>query len=452
MNDVQHLRSALVGRAFGPHDDGYESLRRPWNLSIDQQPALVVMAESTADVQAAVRVAAGAGLPLAVQSSGHGAVHPCDGGIVVNVSRMTDLQVDPGAQLARLGAGQRWRSVLEATDPYGLIGLSGTAHGVGVVGYTLGGGLGITMRTFGFAADSLLGADLVTADGELVRADDAQNPDLFWALKGGGGNFGVVTSIDLRLYPVPQVVNGMMAYPGARAAEVVSAWAQWTQHVPDDVTSIVMLVTIPSVPEVPEPMRGQHLVMVLATVVGADTAALDQLRSQLGAPLIDTFAPSGYLRAAMSGMEPEDPSTSAGRSALLTSLSEPTIAQLTAAGGPNSPISALEIRHLGGAAARAPRDSSAIPHRDAPYLVAMHAAPADEAQAAATVDLMDEALAGIADDTRVGMFLNFLHHGSTTDEVRAAYDPATYTRLTEVKRDYDPGNLFRYNHNIPPAT
>ena len=298
MNDVHHLRTSLSGRAFGPGDADYDAHRQPWNLSIDQQPALVVMAESVDDVQAAVRHAAGSGLPLAVQSSGHGAVHPCDGGIVVDVSRMTAVHVDASARLARVGAGQRWRAVLEAADPHGLIGLSGTAPNVGVAGYTLGGGVGITMRTFGFAADSLVGADVVTTDGELLRADEANNPDLLWALKGGSGNFGVVTSLDLRLHPVPEVVNGMLAYPGERAGEVIGAWAQWTRQVPDDVTSAVMLVTVPAAPGIPEPMHGMHLVMVRATVVGGDTKAVDQLRHDLGEPVMGGFTSSNYLQAA----------------------------------------------------------------------------------------------------------------------------------------------------------
>ncbi|PSL02196.1 FAD/FMN-containing dehydrogenase [Haloactinopolyspora alba] len=451
MNDIQTLRSALPGRAFSPGDDGYDTLRRPWNLSVDQYPALVVMAESVDDVRAAVQLARRQGLGLAVQSSGHGAVHPCDGGIVVNVSRLDGVRVDPDAGVARVGAGARWRAVLEAADPHGLIGLSGTATNVGVAGYTLGGGLGILMRRFGFAADSLIGADVVTADGETLRADGANHPDLLWALKGGSGNFGVVTSLDVRLHPVRKVVNGMLAYPGERAAEVLSSWAEWTRQVPDDVTSAAMLVTVPPVPAVPEPIRGQHLVIVRSTVAGADTTQVDQLRDKLGAPLMDTTTTSGYLQAAMSGMEPEDPSTAAGRSTLLTGLSAGTIARITEAAGPGSPINPLEIRHLGGAAAHAPDQPSAVSHRDAAYVLAMHAAPADAAEADATVRTMEGALSSITDDAHGGTFINFLHHGSTAAEVRSAYDAATYRRLTEVKRTYDPHNTFRFNHNIEPA-
>ncbi|WP_162606416.1 FAD-binding oxidoreductase [Jiangella asiatica] len=452
MNHFDGFRAALTGEAFGPGDDGYEAVRLPWNLLIEQRPALVVLAESVADVQATVRLAAEQGLPLAVQSSGHGAVHPCDDGVVLNVSRLTGVDIDAESKIASLDAGARWRAVLEAAAPYELAGLSGTAPTIGAVGYTLGGGLGLMLRRFGFAADSVVAADVVTADGSLVHASQTENPELLWALKGGSGNFGVVTRLQVRLYHVPAVHHGMAVYPGARAAEVLGAWAEWNGGVSDAVTSAVNVMSVPPLPTVPEPMRGQHVAMVRATIAGGDGAELDGLRSALGVPLMDGFRTCTYLEAALSGMEPTDPMPATGSSALLSELSAGAVDTLLAMSAPGSPVPSIEIRHLGGAAAKEPDQPSAVSHRDAGYSAAANAIAPTPEQLAAVQERLAEGFGALSGYTHPGALVNFMPARSTPEKVRTAFSPESYQRLREIKRTYDPSNLFRFNHNIPPAS
>lgn len=449
MTDLDGFRTTLTGRAYTPGDDGYDDVRQPWNLLIDQRPAVVVAAETAADVQAAVRLARERGLPFAVQSSGHGAVHPNDDGVVVNVTTLTGVTVDDERKVARIDGGTRWRAVLEEAAPHQLAGLSGTAPTVGAVGYTMGGGLGLLLRTYGFAADSVVAADVVTADGTLVRASADENPDLLWALKGGGGNFGVVTALEVRLHHVPAVHNGLMIYPGARAAEVLRTWADWTGQVSDDVTAAAMVMTVPPAPTVPEPLRGQHVVMLRATIAADHGGELDALRSALGAPIADMFGTVSYLEAALSGNEPTDPMPSAGRSTALSELSDDVIGALVELSEPGSPVPGVEIRHLGGAAAK--DQDSPLSHRDAPYIAAAHAVAATPEQLAAVEQRLDQGFAALGDSARPHGFLNFLAPGSTPEVVQAAYSDAAYQRLQQVKRTWDPDNLFRYTHNIPPA-
>jgi FAD/FMN-containing dehydrogenase len=449
MNHFDGFRSTLTGRAYTPGDDGYDDVRRPWNLLIDQHPALVVVAETAADVQATVRLARERGLPLAVQSSGHGAVRGNDDGVVVNVTRLTGVAVDAERKTARIEAGARWRGVLEEAAPHQLVGLSGTAPTVGAVGYTMGAGLGLLLRSYGFAADTVVAADVVTAGGELVRASADENPDLLWALKGGGGNFGVVTALEVRLFDVPAVHNGTMIYPGARAAEVLRTWADWTGQVSDDVTAAAMVMTVPPAPTVPEPLRGQHVVMLRATIAGDSGAQLDSLRAALGAPIADMFRTSSYLEAALSGSEPTDPMPSAGRSTGLAELSADAIDTLVKLTEPGSPVPGVEIRHLGGAAAK--DQDGPLSHRDLPYIAGAHAMAATPEQLAAVAQRLDAGFAPLGEAARPHGFLNFLSPGSTPEAVKAAYSDAAYQRLQQVKRTWDPGNVFRYVHNIPPA-
>ncbi|WP_053202169.1 FAD-binding oxidoreductase [Jiangella muralis] len=449
MIDLDGFRSTLGGRAYAPGDDGFDDVRQPWNLSIDQRPAVVVVAETAADVQAAVRLARENGVPFSVQSSGHGAVRPNDDGVLLNVTRLTGVDVDPGRKVARIDAGARWRGVLEVAAPHQLAGLSGTAPTVGAVGYTLGGGIGLLMRRFGFAADSVVAADVVTADGSLVRASHDENPDLLWALKGGGGNFGVVTSLEVRLYDVPAVHNGSLMYPGARAAEVLRAWADWTGQVSDDVTSAVMVMTFPPIPAVPEPLRGQQVAALRATIAGDDGSVLEPLLAALGEPLMGGFRPQTYLEAALSGSEPTDPMPTSGRSTGVAGLTDAAIDGLLELVAPGSPVPGVDIRHLGGAAAK--EQDSPLSHRDTPYIAAANALAATPEQRATVQQRLDDGFAGLAAHTRPFGALNFVGAGSTPEVVRSAFSDGAWQRLREVKRTWDPDNVFRFTHNIPPA-
>ena len=262
-----------------PGEPGWDEARRAWNLAVDQRPAVVALPETVDDVVAAVEYARELGLRIAVQGTGHGAPgRPLHGTMLVNTSRMTGVEVDPRARVARVAAGTIWADVVAAAVPHGLTALHGSAHDVGVVGYSLGGGIGWLARKHGLSSSSVLSAELVTADGDVVRADPETNPDLFWALRGGGGSFGIVTAVEIALYPVVEAYAGWLVWPIDRAAEVLGAWAAWTKDAPEEVTSVGRLLQIPPIPEMPEPLRGRQVVVVEAAFLGAEAEGQELLR------------------------------------------------------------------------------------------------------------------------------------------------------------------------------
>src|SRR3712207_5085281 len=254
--NLDAFRTGLRGVAYAPGEEGYDESRKAWNLNAHQHPALVVMALGAADAIAAVRLARDEGLGVGVMATGHGVASACDGGVLINTSRMRGVRVDPEAQSARVEAGALWRDVMPEAQAFGLAGLSGSSSGVGVVGYTLGGGFGWLGRKYGFNADSVREADVVTADGELLRVSAYEHPDLFWGLKGGGGNFGVVTSLEFALYPLTTVFGGNLFYSLERAPEVLDLYSRWVETLPDEMTTAIAFMNFPPMPELPEPLRG----------------------------------------------------------------------------------------------------------------------------------------------------------------------------------------------------
>ena len=290
--DLEALRAAIAGQVLVPRQAGYDQARQAWNLAVDQRPAVVVEAGSAADVARAVRYARAHGIRIAPQGTGHGAgpLEPLDGAMLLRTTRMRNVSIDPAARTARAKAGAVWQDVTVPAAQHGLAALAGNAATVGVTGYTLGGGLGWLARRYGLAANSVTAAELVTPDGNLVRANAGRESDLFWAVRGGGG-IGVVTALEMRLYPVGDLYAGSLFFPIARAAEVLHAWREWTDTVPDEVSSQGRLVRLPPAPQLPEPLRGRAFVKVEAAYLGdASTGAeLTQPLRRLG-PALDTFA------------------------------------------------------------------------------------------------------------------------------------------------------------------
>ena len=307
--DLEALRAAIAGRVFVPGLAGYDQARQAWNLAVDQRPGVVVVAESVSDVVEAVRYARTHGMRIAPQSTGHGAVplEPLDGAMLLRTTRMRNVSIDPAARIARAEAGAVWQDVIVPAAEHGLAGLAGSSPNVGVTGYTLGGGLGWLARRYGLAANSVTAAELVTPGGDLVRADANHETDLFWAVRGGGG-IGVVTALEMRLYPVRELYAGDLFFPNARAAEVLHAWREWTATVPDEVTSLSHLLRLPPLPEVPEPLRGRAFVKVEAAYLGdAGTGAeLTQPLRRLG-PELDTFAMIPAPALGQLHMDPDQP-------------------------------------------------------------------------------------------------------------------------------------------------
>ncbi len=454
---LNRLRSRLRGSAFGRADEGYEECCGAWNLNSHHQPELVVMAEDSEDVQHAVRYAASRGLGVGVMATGHGTGTPCIGGVLVNTSRMRGVRVDPDTGHARVAAGTRWSEVIEAAAPHGLAGLAGSSPGTGVVGYTLGGGFGWLGRRFGLAAHSAVRAELITANGDLVTASAGENSELWWGLRGGTGNFGIVTALEFRLHPVRQVYAGNLYYPLERAAELLEFFADWTRAAPDELTAAATFRRFPHVPAVPDPVRGRSLIALRGCFCGdpaAGKALVDRARAALGPAVLDSFSAIPPSALASLSMDPIDPVPAMNHTELLADLTADTIAALVDLGGPEarSPLVMLEIRQLGGALNGDPDMLSPMAHTAARYSVnAIGITPDAPARNAvrAHLDAVAHRLAPFATgDT----YLNWLDlDAADPDRIAAAYSAADRERLTRLKRRIDPRNTFRFNRNLPDA-
>jgi FAD/FMN-containing dehydrogenase len=448
--DVRALRARVVGDVVLPGDDEWEAARLAWNLAVDQRPAAVVLPGTAEDVVAVVDFAREHGLQVAPQGTGHnaGPLGSLADTILLKTERMRRVRIDPAGRRARVEAGELWADVTAAASQHGLVGLAGSSPDVGVVGYSLGGGVSWVARKYGLATNSVLAVELVTADGRLVRVDADHEPELFWALRGGGGSFGVVTALELRLYPITDVYAGWLIFPVERAGEILQAWREWVETVPDEVTSIARVLNLPPIPDVPEPLRGRSIAVVEATFLGTEAEAA-QMLAPLRAlePELDTFATMPAAKLHHLHMDPEQPVPGAGDGMMLTELTAEGVDGLIAASA-GSPLLFAEIRHLGGALAVAAPENGALASLDAGFLVfAVGITPTPEAVEVMerAVDAVKEALAPWSASTR---YLNFAER---PEDGRGFYSPSTYRRLREVKAQVDPRELFRSNHPIPPA-
>lgn len=385
-----------------------------------------IEATTAQDVQAAVRMARELDVPLAVHATGHGSFVAPQGGFQLETAGLGGVTIDPARQVARVGAGARWGDVLAAAAPYGLAGLSGTSPAVGVTGYTLGGGLSWLSRKYGYAADNLLSADVVTADGSLLTVDADQHPDLFWALRGGGANFGVVTSLTFRLFPVARVFAGTAYFPFSRAADLLVKFRVWAEtREPDELTTSIVLVRSAAHAPVSGPV-----VAVRGLYVGTPEEArraLAPLWKVAGEPLADTWRTMPYTETGtIGGIAPR-------RFETFRTLSGPVIqTALSLVSDPE--VEELEVRHWGGAMRRSV-GRGPVGHRNVPFSIAVNGTPS--------------AADGLAQYATGGAFLNFLKDPSRT---ASAYTTANWRRLRELKRTYDPTNLFGLNHNIRPGS
>src|SRR3712207_5585913 len=369
---LEELQAGLRGAAYVPGEEGYDEGRQAFNLNAHQHPTLVVMAAGPADVVAAVRLAHEQGLGVGVMATGHAVAAPCDGGVLINTSSMRGVRVDPEPQTARVEAGALWADVVAEAQIFGLAGLRGSTSGVGVVGYTMGGGFGWLGRKYGFNADTLREADVVTAAGELFRVSAYEHPDLFWGLKGGGGNFGIVTSMEFALYPLTTVYGGNFFYPLERTAEVLELYSRWVETLPDEMTTAVAFMNFPPFPEIPEPLRGGSFIAVRGCYCGDPPEAGEELLRpwrEFGEPQADMFGVMPYPQMDMISMDPPDPLGVYTHVEMLGDLTPEAIDALVelAGAGSNSPLIMLELRHLGGASARSEEHTSELQSRQ--YLV-----------------------------------------------------------------------------------
>ena len=454
--ETDRLRAGFRGELIWPGDDGFDAARRVWNGMIDRRPAVIARAAETADVVAAVRFAAGSGLAVSIRGGGHSAagLAVADGALMLDLSAMKAVHVDTAARTAVARPGLRWAELDAVTQAFGLATTGGVVGSTGIAGLTLGGGIGWLDRLIGLTCDNLLGAEIVTADGQTLSTCGDTRPELYWALRGGGGNFGVVTSFTYRLHPVTGAYGGLLGYPLDRAAEVLRAFHEVSAAAPDRLTLYAALLTAPPAPFVPEHMRGRRVVGVMSAYFGpADEAerALAPLRGLASRPVIDALRPMSYqqVQQYFDGL-PTLPLHHYFTAEWLRGLDEASIeALVTAAAAAPSPHSMIVLKRMGGAVARVPAGDTAFWYRDAAYHLDVHAqwtpgtAPEPQiAWARAARQAARTVSAG-------GGYVNFLDPGE--DRVRAAYG-GNYGRLARIKAAYDPGNLFRHNNNIPPES
>jgi hypothetical protein len=455
---LETLRAGLRGTAHAPGEEGYDEASRAWNLAAHQQPALVVVAGGAADVMAAVRFARDSGMGVGVMATGHGVGVPCDGGVLINTSRMRGVRVNPVARTARVEAGALWTDVVHEAQPHGLAGLMGSTSHVGVVGYTLGGGFGWLGRRYGFNAASMRQADVVTADGELMPASADEHPELFWGLGGGGGNFGIVTSLEFDLYPVGTLYGGDLIYPVEKAAEVLGAYARWSADLPDEWSTGVAFLNVPPLPALPEPLRGKSVIALRGCYCGESPETGEQMlqpvREELGESIMDTFGAMPFAAMDSISMDPVDPIGARQHSEMLGELSPEAIETLVevAGAGSGSPLITLDLRQLGGALARTADHLSTMGKGDSKFIM-NGVGPAFTPEMAEGVVAY---LSRVAEATRRfqtgDTYVNFMElDGASPERVEAAYAPEDYERLVALKDRYDPKNVFRFNRNIRPS-
>jgi hypothetical protein len=452
MSDFTGL--AIAGRIATPSDADWDEARGAWNLAADQRPSAVAFVESADDVAKVVRFAANHGLRLAGQGTGHGAValSPLDDTILIKTERMRGIAVDPDAQTARVEAGVLVLELSEAAQKHGLSSMPGSSPDVGVTGYTLGGGLSWLGRRHGFACNRVRAIELVSADGEPRTVDAENDADLFWALRGGGGGYAIVTALQLDLVPISEIYAGALVFPAELGEDAVLAYRDWAAGISDDVTTVVRFITPPPFPDVPEPIRGRPLLTIDGACIGSQEegeATIAPLR-ELGETIMDTFGQIPAEGLCRIHMDPENPVPGLGHHKVLRELPDEAIAEFTRVAGPDSgsPLLLTEIRHLGGALGRPDPNGGALTHLNAEFalfgigmVMSLEMGQAIQSH----LDVVTEAMQPWAAE---GGYFNFAERPCDADAILPA---EVCARLIEVKRQWDPDGMIVSNHALAIA-
>ena len=446
------LSAQMTGRVVTPSDPDWDATRQVFNLATELRPAAVVLPRDVNDVVAAVDYAAANGLRVAPQATGHNAdaFGALEDVLLVDVRELQDVSIDPGAKRVRVGAGVKWERVVPQLSEHGLAALHGSSPDVGVAGYSLGGGMGWLARKYGLQTNSVTALELVTADGRAARVDAENEPELFWALRGGNGNFGLVTAIEFAVYPVESLYAGVMFFPFEQAGEVLHAWTELLPTLPDELMTWAKLLQFPDAPDVPEPVRGGSFTVIFGAFLGSEGEGRALIRPvrDLG-PGMDTFAIVPPAALGDMAMDPPDPLPFVSTTALLSDLPSAGVDELVSAAGPGSgsPLAMVELRQMGGALAR--RSSGAGARATMPGSLAMLSLGVVEDDAsAATATTYLESVERAVLPYRTGDYPNFVMEPSDASRF---FDADTWARLQQVKALYDPSDLFEGNHHIPPA-
>ncbi len=450
------LEDEIHGDVLSPHDEGYDEARTVWNAMIEKYPAVIVRCTGTADVIASVNFAREHDLPIGVKGNGHNVAGNavCDDGLTIDLSGMTAVRVDPSSQTARVEPGATLADVDHETQAFGLATPLGFVSETGIAGLTLGGGFGYLSRTYGMTADNLRSVDIVTADGNLLHAREDEHSDLFWAIRGGGGNFGIVTSFEFNLYQVgPEVLAGLIIHPADDAHSVVRHWRDYVADVPDELTVWVVVLTAPPAPFIPESHHGEPVVAVLPIYAGEPEEGWSLVEPilEFGDPLGDNVAVRSYAK----WQQFFDAANASGSRNYWKSLNfaeftdEMIDAALEYALSRPTADTKYAMAHMGGAMSRVPVDATAYPHRDTEFLVNVQVRWEDPAQDQECVEWAGESYDALVEYSTEGTYMNFI--SEDTGQERFAFRE-NYDRLVEVKTEYDPENLFRLNQNVTPHT
>lgn len=447
---IQDFRPQLKGTAFLPGEDGFAQAMAGWNLLVQHQPAIIVEAQDESDVKTAIHFATQLNLPIAVQSTGHGQFGTCEGGLLLNIAALNQVQVDPQTKTAKLGGGTRWSQVIEAASPYNLMPISGSSPNVGVVGYTMGGGYGILSRKYGLGVDQVISLRLIDPQGNATTVSQQENADLYWAILGGGGSFGVITEIEIQLHDQPPILGGSVMFDANLADHIYPAYLAFTQQAPDEVTSALTMMTFPPVPFIPEFLHGRSMIIFSATAIGdlpnAETL-LAPMRSLNGAEF-DSFHPMTYADTHAVFSDPVEPLPATCRGVLLKDLDPETLQVALDAVGPAAESANLlfRIRHYGGAIARKDQSLTSVGNkREAKYILYFLGFP----MRPVTLDQMDEqaerTFAAIQSQVLCRGPLNWLGQGNVPkSEIKQTFTEEEYARQQNIKAKLDPNNRFRF--------
>ena len=442
---------------LSPTHPDYDRVRRIWNGSVDRRPAFIARCRSTADVAAAVTFGRRHDLPIAIRAGGHSIPgwSTVEGGLMIDLSPMKGVRVDPGARLADVQPGVLWRELDAATQTHGLATPGGEISDTGVAGLTLGGGIGWLSRMHGLASDNLLAVELVTAEGEVLTADDDTDPDLMWGLRGGGGNFGIVTRFTFRLHPVATPWAGLVMYPGDRAADVLHLVNEVGASAPRELSLVAALVSAPPAPFIPPEAVGTPVAGIAAAYLGDHDLGreLTAPLQRLGTPFVDTFAPTPYVDVQQMFDDANVPGRHAYvRSDFLGAVPDEGLDALARHGtAPTSPLNQVLIRRIGGAIGDRDVSATAFAHRGAEHLTLVAAVWEDPAEDAARHQAWVRETWESTRPWAHGTYVNHLDRDEGRDRLREAYPPATWERLTRLKARTDPDNVFAMNQNIPPS-
>ncbi|WP_132187642.1 MULTISPECIES: FAD-binding oxidoreductase [Kribbella] len=452
MTLIDNLRGRLAGPVLGPADDDFATEIAAWNTANQHTPEVAVGLTSEDDAAALVRTAAESGTPIRVLATGHGSATPVTGGILATTSRLTGVTIDAENRIAHIAAGCRWAEVVAAAAEHGLAPITGASDTVGCIGYTLGGGLGPLARTYGFSSDWARGFRIAVASGEVVSANATENPDLFWALRGGKGGFGIVTSMDFELVELTTLYGGSVFFDGPEIGAAVSTWVDWTKTLPETATSSAVILRLPPLEFIPEPLRGKTVLSVRFAFVGdpAEGERLFQPIRDVGATLIDAVGEMPASAIATIHNDPKDPGPGWDRGMLLNEIDAEYVAAFLAAAGPDQqvPFVAIEIRHLGGATRRDVPEGSAVGGRGGAYTLFMVGVPDpslfEKVLPMAADALVEPLRPWIAAENTVNLAGGLTVPGS----YEASWPAETFSRLAEVRAAYDPNMLFPYG---PPS-